>query len=192
MVKKNNDSAGISWPFFFVGLCLMDYAFYMSSKAFDAGTLTGDQRFILLWLLPLASGFLCATFAGKISAKTKKGFAGWAVAATGGFAVWILSFFLLPSPSAVNLPPDGVSISMVQGMPFKKAAEMIAQNDNSVIELIGFVSELKNRKIVKTDLSAENHLRLLENLRLCVDDYESFPIYTVTVEGKGKYVLRIK
>jgi len=77
---------------------MMLFAFDMARKGFEAGHLTPDQRFILLWILPLASGFMCGAFAGKISAATKSAWAGWAVAATGGFAVWILTYFLLPKP----------------------------------------------------------------------------------------------
>lgn len=192
MAKGNRGTGGISWPFFVVGLCLMVYAFYISSKAFDVGTLTSDQRFILLWILPLASGFLCGAFAGNISAKTKKGYAGWAVAATGGFAVWILSYFLLPSIQQPDFPSDAVSVSLKRGMSFKNAAEMIAQNDTSVIEFVGFTDVHMNRKIVKTRLSGDNHRSLLVNLRLCVGNPESFPKYIVTLEGGGKYVLHIR
>jgi hypothetical protein len=87
VITKTSVKESISWPFFWVGVGLTAFAFYICAKAFDVGTLTNDQRFILLWLFPLASGFLCGSFAGSISAKTKKGYAGWAVAATGGTAV---------------------------------------------------------------------------------------------------------
>ena len=192
MTRKNRGAGRISWPFFLIGVCLMAFAFYLGSRAFDVGTLTSDQRFILLWVLPLASGFLCGAFAGNISARTKKGYAGWAVAATGGFAVWILSYFLLPSTQDTTPLPDVFTAKFIQGMSFQSAAEQIAQNDNSVIEFIGFTDDLTKRKIVKTRLSGEDRRSLLKNLRLCVDSPESFPEYTVTHEERGKYVLRIE
>lgn len=191
MIKKASGKGSISWPFFLVGVGLTAFAFYICAKAFDVGTLTNDQRFILLWLFPLASGFLCGSFAGSISAKTKKGYTGWVVAATGGFAVWILSYFLLPSPQPKDYLPNAVSVSLVKGMYFRNAAEMIAQNDNAVVEFIGFKEYDLKRKIVNTRLSGENNRTLLENLRLCVENPESFPNYIVIPKERGKYVLRI-
>jgi hypothetical protein len=66
----------------------------MAIWGFSKGDLTPDQLSILLWGLPLASGFGCWTFAGSISAKAK-GWHGIAVSATGGFGVWFLTHFLL-------------------------------------------------------------------------------------------------
>jgi hypothetical protein len=96
MADSPNPPQSVSWPFFIVGILMMLFAFDMANKGFQAGHLTADQRFILLWILPLASGFMCGAFAGKISTATNSPWAGWAITATGGFAVWILSFFLLP------------------------------------------------------------------------------------------------
>lgn len=56
--------------------------------------LTPSRRFLLMWLLPLASGFACGCFAGSLNVSGPLG--SLAIAATGGFAVWLLSFFLLP------------------------------------------------------------------------------------------------
>jgi len=192
MTNSENKTKGISRPFFVVGLCLMFYAFYISTKAFELKNLTNDQRFILLWIMPLSSGFICGSFAGAISARTKKGYAGWAVAATGGFAVWVLSYLFLPS---IQEPPklkDAVSISLIKGIPFKSAVDIIAQNNNSVAELIGFNKEQIKRKIVNTKLSGDNHRILLINLRFSTENSESFPKYDVIAEGSGKYVLQVQ
>src|SRR6185503_135469 len=97
--------------------------------AFDKGTLTEDQRTILLWILPLASGFMCGAFAGRISARMNKRGAGWVVAATGGFAIWLLTYFLLPKPAQPALPPNAVTVSLPIGTTFANAAHIISQQE---------------------------------------------------------------
>jgi hypothetical protein len=54
-----------------------------------------DQRRILLWVLPLASGFAAGAFAGSFSVKARDWIPGLIISATGGFGVWLISFFLL-------------------------------------------------------------------------------------------------
>ena len=56
-----------------------------------------------MWLLPLASGFGCGCFAGSLKLSGPIG--SLAVAATGGFAVWLLSFYLLPKIPDPAPPP---------------------------------------------------------------------------------------
>jgi hypothetical protein len=81
-------------------LCLL-VAVALATWGFALGTLTPDQRQILVWALPLASGFACGSFAGGISAKAQGILPGLLVTATGGFAVWLItSFMLFPSASA--------------------------------------------------------------------------------------------
>lgn len=87
--------------FFYLGCTLLLIAVVLAFWGFSLGELTKDQRTILLWGLPLASGFGSWTFAGGISAKAK-GWQGFVISATGGFAVWLLSFF---SSSQSNCPP---------------------------------------------------------------------------------------
>jgi hypothetical protein len=80
--------------FFYLGCFLLLIAVGMAAWGFSKGDLTADQRGILLWCLPLSSGFGSWTFAGGISAKAK-GWQGFVISATGGFAVWVLTFFFL-------------------------------------------------------------------------------------------------
>lgn len=80
---------------FAVGCALLGVAVGFAIWGFNKGTLTDDQRQILLWILPLASGFGCRFFAGAISAKAKGIIPGLIVTATGGFAVWMITIFLL-------------------------------------------------------------------------------------------------
>jgi len=80
--------------FFYLGCFLLLVAVGMGVWGFSKGDLTPDQRGILLWCLPLSSGFGSWTFAGGIIAKAK-GWQGFVISATGGFAVWLLTFFFL-------------------------------------------------------------------------------------------------
>lgn len=80
--------------FFCVGCVLLAVAIGMATWGFSLKDLSRDQRFILHWIFPLASGFSSWSFAGSISAKAK-GMQGFAIAATGGFGVWLISNFVL-------------------------------------------------------------------------------------------------
>jgi len=84
----------LDWRHFIVGCVLGVFSIGMATWGFSIGNLTKDQRFILHWLFPLTSGFAAWGFAGSFSAKTKD-WQGFAIAATGGFGVWLLSNFLL-------------------------------------------------------------------------------------------------
>lgn len=80
--------------FFYLGCALLLIAVVLAFWGFSLGELKQDQRRILVWGLPLASGFGSWTFAGGISAKAKS-WQGFVISATGGFAVWLLTFFFL-------------------------------------------------------------------------------------------------
>ncbi|VTS07994.1 hypothetical protein [Tuwongella immobilis] len=86
--------APIEPPFFYLGCFLLLIAVGMGGWGFSKGDLTADQRVILLWCLPLSSGFGSWTFAGGITAKSK-GWQGFVISATGGFVVWLLTFCFL-------------------------------------------------------------------------------------------------
>lgn len=56
-----------------------------------------------MWLLPLTSGFACGFFAGGITTKGRVG--PIVIAATGGFAVWFLTYRLLKPPAESHVKP---------------------------------------------------------------------------------------
>lgn len=87
-----------SWPDFVVGCVVLVAGLSVAAWAFAMRELSPDQRFILLWILPIAGGFSSRSFAGSISAKGKELISGTVIAAGGGFAIWLLSYFLLPKP----------------------------------------------------------------------------------------------
>lgn len=107
-----------------VGLVLVAIAF--AAWGFSIGELTRDQRTILLWVLPLASGVGAASFAGGIAAKLDGLIPGVAITAAGGFAVWCLSFFFLfPSGAGAEPPRDGVEITFPKRVAFEQAVRNI-------------------------------------------------------------------
>jgi hypothetical protein len=59
------------WRRFIVGLLLLLTAIGFAVWGFSKSTLSNDQRQILLWILPLASGFGTCAFAGSITVKAK-------------------------------------------------------------------------------------------------------------------------
>jgi hypothetical protein len=81
--------------FFAVGVVCFLFGLAMVVWAFQLGNLTKDQRFLLQWLLPLVGAFMSASFTGSISATGNRLKYGIIVAATGGFAVWCLTYLML-------------------------------------------------------------------------------------------------
>jgi hypothetical protein len=87
------------WSRFLVGVFLLFVAVAFAAWGFSKANLTADQREILLWILPLASGFAACAFAGSLSVKAKGFVPGLVITAASGFGVWLLSCFLLfPRP----------------------------------------------------------------------------------------------
>jgi hypothetical protein len=77
--------------FFLVGAILLVLAIGLAIWGFKNGDLTNDQRAILLWALPLASGFAACSFSGALQVRGDRIVRGALVTATGGFAVWLLT-----------------------------------------------------------------------------------------------------
>ena len=71
------------------------FALVVAIFGFSLGRLTEDPWRLLVWLLPLASGFAAAAFVGSVFVKARNFIPGIAVTATGGFAVWLITFFYL-------------------------------------------------------------------------------------------------
>jgi hypothetical protein len=82
------------------------FAFAIALWGFSLGTLTDDQRRLLVWVLPLASGFAAAAFAGSIFVQARNVVPGIVVTATGGFAIWFITFFYLFPERKGSLAPN--------------------------------------------------------------------------------------
>lgn len=94
--EKPVATQSIEWRFFWVGCGFAVFSILIAAWGFSLGTLTPDQRFILRWIFPIASAFASGSFTGAFVAGSKKFLWSLAVAATGGFAVWLLTnLFLL-------------------------------------------------------------------------------------------------
>ena len=106
---SNNDRP-FSWPWFILGCFLLLAAFVAFFWSFALGELTHDRRMLLMWILPLASGFACGCFSGSVSTSGKVGLA---VTATGGFAVWI---------------------AFDKGTSFRQGAEIIAKREGFSVD----------------------------------------------------------
>ena len=90
------------WRWFTIGCVLLAFALALAIWGFSLGSLTKDQRRLLVWLLPLASGFATTAFVGSAFVKARNLVPGIAITATGGFAVWLITFFYLFPPSRVS------------------------------------------------------------------------------------------
>lgn len=77
-------------------------AVFFAAWAFYKGNLSEDQRQILRWVLSLGAGFFAAVFVGKIGIEWKGLVPGLAIAASGGAAVWALTFFFLFRPGVIT------------------------------------------------------------------------------------------
>ena len=102
--SESEDKAGRPFPIWNIGLGIIFSiaAIGMGVWAFNVGDLTDDRREILRWLLPIASAIAAGAFTGALSVKSKVLWPA-TVAASGGFAVWLLSTYVLFStPKAAD------------------------------------------------------------------------------------------
>jgi len=96
--KEETEKSGthqIEWRFFIVGCVFAAAAIVIAAWGFSLGNLTKDQRFILRWIFPIASAFSSGSFTGSLLTGSKRFWWSLAVAATGGFAVWLLTNLFL-------------------------------------------------------------------------------------------------
>lgn len=90
--------------FFVVGCVVIAIAIAFAGWAFADGD-PGQRDKILAWALSLAAGFIAGAFAGSIALRSRGLVPSAAVAATGGFAVWLITFLLLSRPVSTPLKP---------------------------------------------------------------------------------------
>jgi hypothetical protein len=99
----------VKWAWFVVGCGLLVSALAFAAWGFSLKQLAEDQRRILLWVLPLASGVAAGAFAGSMSVRAQGFLPGLVITATGGFGVWLLSFFFLfpKHPDVLSISQNG-------------------------------------------------------------------------------------
>lgn len=149
-----------NWPWFIVGCVMLVAALVAFFWAFSLRDLTESQRFLLMWLLPLASGFAVGCFAGSTHATGTLGTI--TVAATGGFAVWLLSYFLLPKPPQM---PDSIAISFQRPEKFQEAARIIADRDQYSVDFTNCSENLLNALIRECVITAKDPQAAIEKLK---------------------------
>ncbi|WP_434417778.1 hypothetical protein [Nannocystis pusilla] len=96
--------------FFIAGCILCVFVAGLVAWAFALGEMTPDQRTLVRVLLSLASGFLVGSFVGGLTIKAHGLVPGIVAVATGGFAVWMLSAFVILRPATafgVIVQPHG-------------------------------------------------------------------------------------
>lgn len=114
-----------------------------------------------MWLLPLSSGFAAGCFVGSLKASGPIG--QLAVTATGGFAVWLLSYFLLPRPQ--NAAPPSVSTELPKDMSFRGAAKFLAELDGYDAAFSKFDNAVLDEKVQPGRITAGTVLELIKRLR---------------------------
>jgi hypothetical protein len=166
--EQAGQNGGIVWPWFIVGSVLLVVAIVAFFWGFALGNLTPSQHFLLMWLLPLSSGFAAGCFVGSLKATGPIGQI--AVTATGGFAVWFLSFLLLPKPVKIEKVQDSISVNLTKEMSFRRASQFLAQLDGYNVALIGFDDAVLNAKINKGQMTAAGVRELIEGLKYRFSD----------------------
>ncbi len=113
-LPEQSHSSGIQLRWFVVGCLMLVVAIAFAGWGFWLKTLTEDQRRILLWALPLASGFAVGAFAGSMTVKARHIVPGILISATSGFGVWLLTFFFLfPNRTQGQIDPENLKFSLV-------------------------------------------------------------------------------
>jgi hypothetical protein len=125
------------WPIYVLGVGVTLFAFFMVYEAFQKTCLTSQQMTLLRFVLPLAGGFIAWTFAGQMTAKAKKLGLGLTVAASGGFAVFLLSVLLLEP----NVGEEGKGSCAAQGP--NRSQVLLRDFATNVANVNAHFSELK-------------------------------------------------
>lgn len=85
----------LQWRWFILGVFFLLVAVGFAGWAFYEECLSQDRLRILQWALPIASGFMAWTFTGTMTTRGRSFGAGLVVFATGGFAIWLITTYVL-------------------------------------------------------------------------------------------------
>jgi hypothetical protein len=164
-----------NWPWFVVGCILLAAGLAAFFWAFSLDYLSPSRRFLLMWLLPLASGFACGCFAGSLKVSGPVGTV--VVAATGGFAVFLLTHLLLPNIPESRALPTGSGSPPSTSVP-------AAGNENEAIDLswVSFAPIPLREERIKTFVTSFPHDGL--RLRFTAPNWELDFIFHANPEMK--------
>jgi hypothetical protein len=141
---------------------------------------TGFQYQVFRITLALAAGGVAAVIPGILNVNIS-GF----LTAGGALAVFAVVYFY--SPALIPKGSDYVSVSLPTDVTFRRAAELIGDEDGAVIEFRGFTEIELNVKVRPGRFSAADYKSLLDHLRYRAD-VSVLPAYTTNHEP-GKYSL---
>ena len=185
--EPSGNQSEIAWPWFIIGCVLLVVAFVAFFWAFALKNLTEGQHFLLMWILPLSSGFAVGCFSGSLKATGPVG--ALTISAAGGFAVWLLSYFLLPKPSTAA--PDSDSINLPAGKSFREASRLLAEQDGYSVSFVGLDDSILNAKVKEGRMTAGGILQLIEQLKYrLVDESIKIDYRVVRDSSGGLYKLR--
>jgi hypothetical protein len=178
--NANQSNVRVEWRYFCVGVVFLFFGIGLALWAFSKGQLTSDQRVILLWALPMISGFVCGSFTGAITVNSKGFWPGVAATATGGFGVWLLTYLMLP-----KVDVRAMSLSEYKAYILDKHRSNVASLTNAIKNAPGKSSDLEDGKAELDETKSE----VVKN----VDEHPGLPTrhsiqkYNKTLEElKGK------
>jgi SPFH domain / Band 7 family len=173
---------------FISGCVLLLIALAFAIWGLSLTKLRWDQQHLLVWALPLVSGFSAAAFAGSIIAQPRNWISGLTIAAIVGCAVWLISFyFLFPeskvkqkalgqenSPTATNQSPDNIADPRLS-----EATEMLRLADERFAAGTGTLSDVisAHQQLTKVELDAcrtsDERIAVMTNALERVQELES-------------------
>jgi hypothetical protein len=184
----NQSSPKVEWRYFCVGVLFLLFGIGLALWAFSKGQLTPDQRMILLWALPIISGFVCGSFTGSLTVNSRGFWPGVVATATGGFGVWLLTYFMLPNAgtSATSLDDYKVYINQNHKSNLLSVKNAIERDPAKATELGDGEKELEQAKdeiIVNVDerpglparMSIKKYNNALDEMKKKVPEFK--PVY---------------
>jgi hypothetical protein len=181
-----NNHTEIVWPWFIIGCVLLVVAIIAFFWGFAIRNITSSQYTLLMWILPLSSGFAVGCFAGSLNATGPVG--QFTVTAAGGFAVWLLSYFLIPKPD--GKAPDSDSFLVLPGMSFRGAAQAVAEPEGYSVAFTGFDDSILNAKLREGQMTAGGTVQLMEKLGTrFVDESINIQYKVVRDSNAGVYLI---
>jgi hypothetical protein len=149
-------------------------AILMAAWGFSQGSLEPDQRWILVWMLAMASGAGAWSFSGSLAVQGHELITRLAVTATGGFAVWLLTFFLLPLPATHER-------SLVR-IYLDNAGKILAEDFVITVRIPGMETITKKGANGETTIELPSTVRQVDNISIECPGYRmiSEPPYNVT------------
>lgn len=118
--------------YFVLGILLLVSAIAFAAWGFYEDCLSVSRQNILRWALPLASGFSAWSFSGAIHAKVANGLI---VAATGGFAVYLITVYTLIPTQDSSCQPQNACVNEINDLRYLGKALYAYDKNPNLAEL---------------------------------------------------------